>query len=280
MTTLIKFFAFAILVFTVQCNIGNYNTIDGTGEVNQEEINLETFDEVSFSNGWEVELIKSNQNRLVADANQNLLDELEVENDNGYLKIGTKSGDNIGKADKKILMLYYNGNLKKIKASSGVKLFANEQLEFGDIEITSSSGSTVELDLKTQNLNCNSSSGSDLFLKISSTDVTASSSSGSELELKGKSNTLVASSSSGSNLILKGYSETLDVDSSSGSKIDAKDHKAINIIADASSGSSVSVFPMETLDAGASSGGSVRYFNNPSEKLTKDESSGGSVSQK
>ncbi len=260
--------------------MGNYNNITGTGEVNEEEQSLENFDEVSFSNGWDVELVRSYQNRLVAKANENLLEELEVINENGYLKIGTKSDDNIGKADAKQLTLYFNGELKLVKASSGVSLFAEEQLTFGDVEITSSSGSQIDLDVKTEKLICKSSSGSTLFLKISSTDVDASSSSGSRLELNGKSSSVTADSSSGSSLTLKGYSDSLEADSSSGSKIDAKDHKAINVIADASSGSSVSVFPMETLDAGASSGGSVKYYNKPSVKITKDESSGGSVSLK
>jgi hypothetical protein len=260
--------------------MGNYNTIAGTGEVNQEEFNIENFTEVSFSNGWEVELIQSNQNRLVAEANENLLEELEITNDDGYLKIGTKSDDNIGKADAKLLTLYFNGELKLIKASSGVNLFSEEQMTFGNIEISSSSGSEIDLDVKTQRLDCSSSSGSTSFLKISSTQVVASSSSGSRLELSGKSSKLTADSSSGSSLKIKGYSDYLEADSSSGSKIDAKELKAINVVADASSGSSVSVYPMETLDAGASSGASIKYYNEPSVKLTKDESSGGSISMK
>jgi len=280
MSTLIKIFAFALLALTMQCNIGNYNNIVGTGEVNQEEFSLESFDQVSFSNGWEVEIIKSNQNRLTADANQNLLDELDIENNDGYLKIRTKSGDNIGKADKKSLKLYFNGNLTLLKASSVVTLYADEQLEFGDVEISSSSGSSVKLDVKTQKLDCTSSSGSELFLKISSTEVVASSSSGSRLEIKGKSTKLTADSSSGSNLKLLGYSDSFNADASSGSKIKANELKAINIIADASSGSSVSVYPMETLNASASSGASIKYYNEPSEKLSKDESSGGNISKK
>lgn len=280
MTTLLKFFAFALIAVSVQCNMVNYNTIKGTGEVNQEDFNLESFDEVSFSNGWDVEIVQSNQNRLSAEANQNLLDELEIENNNGYLKIGTKSNDNIGKADKKSLILYFSSDLKLVKASSVVKLYSTEQLEFNDIKISSSSGSDVDFDVKTQMLECSSSSGSNMYLKISSTDVDASSSSGSKLEVSGKSNTLKASSSSGSSLRLNGYTQSLDADSSSGSKVDAEDLKAVNVLADASSGSSVSVFPLEILNANASSGGSVKYYNNPSVKVTKDESSGGSVSLK
>jgi hypothetical protein len=280
MTTLINFFALALVAMTVQCNMGDYNNINGTGEVNQEEFDLKNFDQVSFSNGWDVEIIQSNQNKLVAKANQNLLDELEVENNDGYLKVGTNSGDNIGKADEKSITLYFNSDLKTLKASSGVSLTSGDQLEFNDIVIASSSGSDVDLDIKTKKLDCSSSSGSNLYLKISSTDVEASSSSGSKLELSGKSDALNAKSSSGSSLKLIGYSESLTANSSSGSKIDAKDQKSVNVTADASSGSRIDVYPMETLNGSASSGASIKYHNEPSVKLTKDESSGGNVSSK
>jgi uncharacterized protein YggU (UPF0235/DUF167 family) len=277
MTTLLKILVFTMLAATVQCNIGNYNTIKGEGEVIEEEFELSDFDEVSFANGWDVELIPSSSNKLTVKANENLVEILKIDQDNRYLKVGTDSNDNIGKADAKLLTVYYSGKLNTLKASSGVKLFSAEQLEFNDVKISSSSGSSVELNVKTDNLDCGSSSGSKMMLKISSTNVSASSSSGSDLELAGKSKSMIASSSSGSSCTLSGYTEALEVDSSSGSKIDAQELKAVNVTASASSGSGISVFPVEVLDAKSSSGGSIKYYNNPSVDLKRNESSGGSV---
>jgi hypothetical protein len=277
MTTLIKILAFTMLAATVQCNMGNYNSIKGEGEVIEEEFELSDFDEVSFANGWDVELIPSTNNKLVVKANENLIEILKIDQDDLYLKVGTESKDNIGKADAKLLTVYYSGKLKTLKASSGVKLFSAEQLEFDDAKISSSSGSSVELNVKTDNLDCSSSSGSEMMLKISSTNVNASSSSGSKLELAGKSKSMVASSSSGSSFTLSGYTEALEADSSSGSKIDAEELKAVNVTASASSGSGIAVYPVEVLDAKSSSGGSIKYYNKPSVDLKRNESSGGSV---
>ena len=277
MTTLLKILAFTMLAATVQCNMGNYNTVKGEGEVIEEEFELSNFDEVSFANGWDVELIQSDTNKMIVKANENLVELLKIDQDDLYLKVGTESKDNIGKADSKLLTVYYTGKLITLKASSGVKLFSPEQLNFDDVKISSSSGSSVELNIKTNKLDCNSSSGSDMMLKISSTDVSASSSSGSELELSGKSKSIVASSSSGSSFNLSGYTEALEADSSSGSRIDAEELKAVNVTASASSGSSVDVYPVEVLDAKSSSGGSITYHNKPSVDIKRNESSGGSV---
>jgi len=277
MTTLLKILAFTMLAATVQCNMGNYNTVKGEGEVIEEEFELSNFNEVSFANGWDVELIQSDTNKMIVKANENLVELLKIDQDDLYLKVGTESKDNIGKADSKLLTLYYTGKLKTLKASSSVKLFSSEQLDFDDVKISSSSGSSVELNIKTKKLDCSSSSGSEMMLKISSTDVSASSSSGSELELSGKSKSIVASSSSGSSFSLSGYTEALEADSSSGSEIDAEELKAVNVTASASSGSSIDVYPVEVLDAKSSSGGSITYHNKPSVDIKRNESSGGSV---
>lgn len=280
MTTLIKLLTFALLTMTFQCNIDGYNTIKGEGEVSEKEIDISSFSEFSAHNGWDIKLVQGNQDRLVVKANENLLEELKVDEDGELLKISTESKDNIGKADAKLIIVYFSGDVSRIKAASGTYIYADDQLDFNDLSIKSSSGSNVNLDVKTQNLNCSSSSGSTMELKISSTDVIADSSSGSRLNVTGKSNSIMGDSSSGSNLNLSGSTDNLEVDSSSGSRIDAEDLMAINVTANSSSGSSIDVYPLENLSAKSSSGGSIKYHNKPSNNISKNTSSGGSVSSK
>ncbi len=280
MTTLLKFFAFAILTFSTQCNIDGFNTINGEGEVNEKEFELSAFDELSLANAWEVKLVQDNENKLVVKANENLIQELNIDQDGVKLKIGTKSKDNIGRADSKLITIYFSGSLNKLSASTGVNLFAPEQLSFNDIDISSSSGSDIELNVKTQKLNCSSSSGSDMKLKISSTDVVANSSSGSDLHLIGKSQSIQANSSSGSDLNIEGYTDELTANSSSGSEIDAKNLKALNVTATASSGSNIDVYPIEILTGNASSGSDIDYHNKPSIRLNMKTTSGGDITYK
>ena len=267
-----------MLTISMQCNIDGYNTIKGEGEVAEKEFDLSTFEELSLANSWDVKLVQAKDNKLIIKANKNLIEELKIDESEQTLKIGTKSKDNVGKADSKLITLYFSGDLSKLKTSSDVNLFAPEQLKFNDIEISSSSGSNVELNVETLKLDCSSSSGSDMKLKISSTDVMASSSSGSDLDIIGKSKSLKANSSSGSDLNIEGYTNDLIAESSSGSSIDAKNLKALNVSAKSSSGSKIAVYPIETLKAKSSSGADIKYHNKPSISLEKNESSGGDVS--
>lgn len=278
MTTLFKILLFTVLTFSMQCNFDGYNTIKGEGEVAEKEFDLSSFEELSLANAWDVKLVQGSQNKLIVKANENLIEELKIDQDGQTLKIGTKNRDNIGRADSKLITIYFSNSLTKLKASSGVNLFASDELTFGDIDISSSSGSDVELIVKTQKLNCSSSSGSDLLLKISSTEVIANSSSGSDLELIGNSKSLQATSSSGSDLKIEGYTDNLSATSSSGSDIDAMKLKAIKVTATASSGSNIDVYPIELLTGNASSGSDIIYHNKPSGGVDTNESSGGEVS--
>ena len=83
-------------------------------------------------------------------------------------------------------------------------------------------------------------------------------------------------SSSGSQIIVKGKSISLETSSSSGSSIDAKELLSNDIIADASSGSSINLYPLRSLTAEASSGSNIIYYNSP-KKLDKKTSSGGNI---
>lgn len=127
--------------------------------------------------------------------------------------------------------------------------------------LNADSGSQIESSniLKTEKLMVNCSSGSQINLSVEADSLSLESSEGSSITAKGKA--LIA--------------ETL---SSSGSNIIAKDLFANTIKANASSGSSTSVYPIVKLDAKSSSGSSIDYYNAPKE-LIKYESSGGSISK-
>lgn len=112
--------------------------------------------------------------------------------------------------------------------------------------------------LISNNINAKSSSGSRITIEVEADEITLESTSGSTIEATGKA--------------LK-----LETTSSSGSSIDAKDLMANEVIAQTTSGSSSSVYPILKLDAKASSGSSIDYYKVP-KTLAKEETSGGSVS--
>jgi len=123
------------------------------------------------------------------------------------------------------------------------------------------------------------SSGSEISSSktLISNNINAKSSSGSHINIDVEADAITLETSSGSNIEAKGKALKLETSSSSGSQINAKNLMANEVIAQTTSGSNTSVYPIVKLEAKASSGSSINYHKVP-KTLTKEESSGGSVS--
>jgi hypothetical protein len=277
----------SILFLTVSClcitsckfNINYPSEIEGEGDVISEHFDLKSFNNLELERGWDVTIIPSSTNYMLVEANENLFEVLEFESDSGTLKIGASKS--IGKADAKLITLYFSENLDRLEVSSGVKLTSVDDLIFKNLIMELSSGCNVELSMELKSLNLQSSSGSEASLDLNSNDLSVQSSSGSKLSIEANSIMTTASASSGSSITLRGETNQLDINSSSGSRINSRNFKANSIVANASSGSGIFIYPLERLKASSSSGGSVFYYNTPSESLIVNESnSGGSIKLK
>jgi len=128
--------------------------------------------------------------------------------------------------------------------------------------IVASSGSDVrsENTLKGENLEVKTSSGSDVVLDVIYKNFSLDSSSGSDAKVSGKV-------------------KTFEAEASSGSDIKAQNLESGICRVKASSGSDASVNVSDELYAKASSGADIRYYGNPTIKEI-DESSGGDVTKK
>ena len=104
------------------------------------------------------------------------------------------------------------------------------------------------------------------------------SSSGSEIKITVEADAITIESTSGSSIEASGKALKLETATSSGSTINAENLMTNEVISQASSGSSTSVYPIVKLDAEASSGSSINYHKIP-KILSKKENSGGSVSE-
>ena len=121
------------------------------------------------------------------------------------------------------------------------------------------------------------SSGADLIAQntISSDKIELEASSGSDLEVELDASTVVAESSSGADIKVSGKAETLYADASSGADIKARGLLTKKCIANASSGSDISVNVSESLTADASSGADISYTGEAT--VQKRKSVSGSV---
>lgn len=161
------------------CNININNGEKGNGNVVTQERNVsENFTEVRGSAGLEVYLTQGNENKIVVEADENLLQYITTDIESGKLHVTTSS--NIGRSKAKKVYVTFK-KLNNIEASSGADVIASSVI-------------------KSRNLSLRSSSGADLKLEIFSEDLDIKSSSGSEVEVSGKASSLNADASSGSEI--------------------------------------------------------------------------------
>jgi len=276
MSILSKLLAVIVAVSLMQCNFNwDANKVSGEGPVVTKNLEINDFTAIEVSNGWNVELISGQPKQMVVKANKNLIDILEVKSSNGVLSIGAE--DNIGKADSKLIKVYFDNKLQSIEASSASDISAKEQFVFESTSIYASSAADIKLNIKADELDVKGSSGADIELIANSNNLRIDSSSSADINVEGENKILNASASSGAEIELSGISKNVELEATSGSDIDAKDMEAKNVKAKASSGASIDCYPIDQLEAEASSGAGIRYHNNPSKSVTSKSSSGGSI---
>ena len=210
--------------------------VSGTGNVVKQDRNInQSFTYISVSNNLEVILEQSNQTSVTVEADENLQEHIKTEVENNELKIYADA--NIRNAEAKKIVVR-TPQIKGISTFSGASVTNSTLLKAETLNLSSSSGSSLNVTIDANNATCETSSGS--------------------------------------TITVHGNTVQLTTDSSSGSSLNAKGLTAKNVTAEASSGSNTSVNPQESLEADASSGGSIQYINTP-KRLDKDTSSGGSV---
>jgi len=183
------------------------------------EFEIDNFNQLSLHSGWKVLLIPSDENKLVLEANENLVELLEIEQKGNRLKIDSEKL--IKKADSKLIQLYYNQELTEIKTSSGIHLIAEELRHSGNLKLVSTSGSKVELSFEGEKL--------------------------------------VAETTSGASIFLTGLAAYLEVKSTSGSGFEAEELLAKKVKVQANSGANINLNVKEELEAKATSGAIIKH---------------------
>lgn len=202
----------------------------------QSEIrSLESFRGLKASQGIDVYLKQGSKESARVETSGVNLQNIITEVSGNYLKIYLKDGHYNNK-NIKVYITYVEIN--KLSASSAASIFSEGTLKAKEMEISSSSASSIEISVEST------------FLKVSA-------SSAGEIDLKGKT-------------------VNLNVEASSAGEIDAYDLEAESVNANVSSGASIKTNATKALEAQASSGGSIRYRGDPQKAMT-NSSSGGSV---
>ena len=219
------------------CNFDiNFNSVRGNGDVTTEDRSINgEFDAIKVSRGLDVYLTQSNDESITVEADDNLHEIIITEVENNVLKIYADENISYSKSQK----VYLNfKDVSKIIATSGSDVIAKNVIKADVLELSTSSGSDMNIEVETNSISCESSSGSDL-------------------RVSGKTGKLYAEASSGSN-------------------IKAGSLKAMETTARASSGADITVNTEKELIAKASSGGDIKYYGNP-ENVRKNDGVSGSI---
>lgn len=219
------------------CNFNINTGEEGNGNVVTQERNVsEDFKEVRGSAGLDVYLTQGNENKIVVEADENLLQYISTDITNGKLHV--KTSTNIGRSKaKKVYVTFVE--LKSIEASSGADVIGNSVI-------------------KSKNLSLRGSSGADLTVEIFSQELTVKSSSGSEIEISGKSSSLKADASSGSEINAKDLLVVnCNAEASSGAEVTVNVNKILET--HVSSGGNVNYYGNPTsVNSNSSHSGNVR----------------------
>jgi hypothetical protein len=239
MATLTKFIAgliISIMLMSCQFNSNYGFGVNGNGNVESQERDVNgSFNEIKVSRGLDVYLTQSDDVRITVQADENLHDIIITEVKNNVLLI--YADENIKRAESKKVMVSFK-NISKISSSSGSDVYSTNTITAESLELSTSSGSDMELDVDTQVIECSTSSGSDL-------------------RLSGNTNKLYAEASSGSDIKARNLNAKIS---------DLR----------ASSGADITVNTTEELYAKASSGGDIKYYGNP-QKISKKDGVSGSI---
>lgn len=231
--------ALTALLFA-SCNHSiNSRAIEGSGNVTTEKRIVQgDFKSVEVNNAIDLVIEQSDKIEIIVEADDNLQNAITTKVENGKLIIACEYNSFRDISSKKVTVKM--PIIEELEATSASTIKSIGTLKGKNISLNSSSAADIDVNLEADNINCDSSSGS--------------------------------------SIIAKGMALKLTTSASSGSHIVAKDLLANEVIADASSGSTIEVHPIVSLDADASSGGNINYNTNP-KSIRKNSNSGGNINQ-
>jgi hypothetical protein len=210
-------------------------SVKGNGNVTEEVRQVGEFDEIQVSRGMNVYISQGSPEKLVVIADNNLHEIIQTEVKGGILKIYVD--ENIKWAKEKKVMVTVS-KLSAVETSSGSNVWSQGQIMSEYLDLESSSGANMTLEVNTKKLKANGSSGANIWLS--------------------------------------GIAKQAELSVSSGANLKGQELKTDDCTMKASSGANVTSTVVEKLEADASSGGNIWYYGEPA-SIAINKSSGGNI---
>ncbi len=235
---------------------GRRTTVRGSGNLITSTKTLPDFRAVSASRG--VEVIIGGSDKVVIEADDNVLEYVVAEVEGGILRITLPEKVNVRNASITV-RIPNNGKIEALRASSGAEIRTESALKASDLDIRLSSAAALIAALKVKRCTIGMSSGTEMKAAVDFGTCDIKLSSGSSARLSGKA-------------------DSLSAELSSGSELKAFELEARTCSVGVSSGAEADVNCSGELTARVSSGGSVEYVGDC--RVDKQCSSGGEVKKR
>lgn len=223
------------LIFCFAAGTAMAAPVYSDGKIVKEERNVTGFTKISVRNAINLYIQQGSAERVTVEAREEVMHHLYTEVASGELTIGIKGNlHNTGEMNVYVTVKALN----RVESSSAANVRGEGKIEAGEMKISSSSASSVKMELVCERLE-------------------------------------ITTSSAG-RVQLSGSTKSVRTDSSSGSSINTTELKAEEGDLEASSGASVKVQVTNEVNAHASSGAQISITGNPASRNTEG-SSGGSV---
>lgn len=245
---------FATHSFQASANSNFYieNQSIKSSQIETKTIALEHFDGIASDMVFDVEVVKSNEEKVVIKSNY--LQFVEVSVKNSVLKIAYKRGQSLENVDTKIVV--YAKDIKSV--SSGIGSIVKIKGDFDIQKFSTVSGGKIYGDSNAKKVTINTESGSLVSGTINTENLVLNSKSASTIDIQGKISKAI-------------------INSEQASKIIAIKANITTALVDARSASSVSVSVSKELTASANSLAKIRYKKLSLIKFSASRESGGTI---
>ena len=183
MSSLVKIILAAFIsIFLVSCNL-DINLGEGekgNGNVVSENRNTsESFNVVKATEGLDVYVTQAEKFVIRVEADENIIDLIQTDVNNGVLRIHTEK--RIGRAKSKKVYVSLP-DVAGLKSSSGADLYTNGVIKANKITLDSSSGADLKVEIEATEINADASSGADIVISGKADILYADASSGSDIK--------------------------------------------------------------------------------------------------
>lgn len=263
-------------------NLQNHqNRITGSGNIISKTIPaIESYDAIKASRGIHVVMNESEGEKIVINADDNVMPYVVVRKEGNSLHIGIdeniKSINNV----KVQVVLPKNQNINELQVASAASIKINPTIKGRSLSLDAASAGNINIaKADVDFFDADASSAAKISGTVKSNDCYVDASSAADIDLTILAVQCDSNASSAAKITLNGETASFEGDASSAAKIIAKG-LSVRAMADASasSGAKISINALKKLEAKASSGGVVAYVHN-NNLLEKNisQSSGGRV---